>query len=848
MTGAGSTIGTGEGARRVSDREHVSWDVVFDGVIPDLAIADDPAIRATPAVVRRLVLHLGRAADALAGRIHVGGPVVINADVLVIDGPVVVDTNRLIIHARRIEVGAEASITVNPPAAPAETPVEGLVDTTVEVTVGQWVGDSLDTTVAGFTHRLDETLAMTSATIACRANGSIQVIEEPAALPGDPAMGLLQLDAAKRLAHRPDLDDDYAIELAIDIVRWVAATSPDRLLADDARAYAALVATPKGRRHHVPIVHLDGYLALAESAARSLGQVELHVGQVVGEVKEVGVRRQAAEDLLSRYQSEKEFSDRLLGQSYQQTSDAADALETARQLLTDRGGEVEAAEAVFRQGVEDKQDELEAEAAWSIVGAIVGVGVGVAAVCLTAGAAAPAAAGTAVAATQVAKAGAETAAKMQRLIELIKKIADLLDAIQKIMAYFALLAEMFSDIAEGRDARARAEAAGEGLPEPPSDADLMSAADWEEFEVTLEAAFEPALAFEIDGATAYLGALKKLAIRGRDYTAKRDELDSSQRMLQQHLWQTLRDEEIIESVRRSIAEIDDERGPGLVLLGAGSRLRDRLKYRLIGAILGLADAYRYEALDEPGFRPAITDTGLELLEDVTAARDALLQAKTERGAVGSWNDRVPVSGGALDSLRRDASAGWAVNLGSFPGFERVRIDGIEVWLGGDLGVDRVHVAVTNSGDYVDRSRGEVFEFSTRPLRRVFAYEFRSAGPEADPWGRAVGVISRADDAEGDFFQPSAFTTWRIELPTRLNPGLRLDAITDLEVRFKGTALPDLVGSTAGMAERALGSGLGLGLAGSDTDFEKLAESLDADQGDVVEISSDHDLLSGVTEL
>jgi len=836
----------------VSDWEHLSWDVVFDGAIPDLAIADDPAIRATPAVVRRLVLHLDRAAEALAGRLDVGGPVELNADVLVIDGPVTFETDRLAIHARRIEVGPEASFTVNRPAAPSEAPPETPLGappgSVVEVTVGQWVGDPIDLTVVGFTHRLDENLVMASVTVGRQANGSVQVIEDPGPRPADPAMGLLEFDAAKRLAHRPDLDDDHAVELAIDIVGWVAATSPDRLLADDARAYAALVATPQGRRHHVPIVHLDGYLALAESTAQALGQVELHVGQVVEEVTDVRSRRRAAEALLRRYQSEKELSDRLLDRSYQETREAADALEAARQLLTDRGGEVEAAEAIFKRGVEDKQSELEAKAAWSIVGAIVGVGVGVAAVCLTAGAAAPAAAGTAVAATQVAKAGAETASKMQRLIELIKKIADLLDAIQKIMAYFALLTDMFDDIAEGRDARARAEAAGEGLPDPPSDADLMSAADWEEFEVTLEAAFEPALDFEIDGAMAYLGALKKLAIRGRDYTAKRDELDRSQRLLQQHLWQTLRDDEIIESVRDSIAQIDDERGPGIVLLGAGSRLRDRLKYRLIGAILGLADAYRYEALDEPGFRPTISDTGLELLEDVTAARDALLRAKTERGAVGSWNDRVPVSDGALASLRRDGSAGWAVNLGSFPGFERVRIDGIEVWLGGDLGVDRVHVAITNSGDYVDRSRGEVFEFTTRPLRRVFAYEYRSAGADADPWGRDVGVISRADDAEGEFFQPSAFTTWRIELPARLNPDLRLDTITDLEVRFIGTALPDLFASTAGLVEGSLGPGLGLGLAGPGTALDELAEALDADHGDIVEIGSDHDLLSGVTEL
>ncbi len=288
----------------MSDREHVSWDVVFDGALPDLAVADDPALRASPTVVRRLVLHLDRAVEALAGRLHVGGPVEIDVDVLAIDGPVTIETEQLVIHARRIEVGAAASITVIPPAAPADTPadtpLDALTGTTVEVTVGQLVGGTLDVILAGFTHRLDEHLTRTSVTVGRQANGSIQVIEEPTLRRGDAAMGLLQFDAAKRLAHRPDLDDDHAIELAVDIVDWVAATSPDRLLADDAKAYAALVTTPRGRRHHVPIVHLDGYLALAESTAQALGQVELHVGQVIGEVTDVRARRQAAESLLRR--------------------------------------------------------------------------------------------------------------------------------------------------------------------------------------------------------------------------------------------------------------------------------------------------------------------------------------------------------------------------------------------------------------------------------------------------------------------------------------------------------------------------------------------------------------------
>ncbi len=835
----------------MTNAAQVSWDVVFEGALTELRVEHDPAMRATPAVVRRLVLHLDRAADAVADRLDAEGPVEFNVDVLIIDGPVSITTDRLRIHARRIEVGAEASLTV---IAPTEAPTpdtpsgpEGPGTVTAQIIVGDWIGGPLDLTVAGFVHRLDRNSSGTGVTVERQPTGSTAVTQAAMAETGDPATGLLQLDAAKRLAHRPDLDDEEAVELAVTIANWVAETSSDRLLATDAQAYAALVASPKGHRHHVPVINLDGYLAFAESTAGVLGDVELHAGQVVGEVTDVDARRRAAEQLLRRYRAEKDFSDRLLERTYEETRDAAGAVDVARRLLTERSGEVEMAEQVFRRGVEDKEAELKREAAWSIVGAVVGVGVGVAAVCLTAGAAAPAAAGTAVAAGQVAKAGAETAKKMERLIELIKKIADLLDAIQKLMAYFALLTDMFQAIGAGVDARARAEAAGEGLPEPPSDADLMSAADWDEFEVTLEAAFEPALEFEIDGATMYLAALKKLAIRGRDYSAKRDELDRSQRLLQQHLWQTMRDEEIIDSVEDSIAELDKDRGPGLVLLGAASRLRDRLKYRLIGAILGLADAYRYEALDEPAFRPAITDTGPELLEDVTAARDALLQAKSERGAVGSWNDRVPMSDGAVISIRREAAASWVVGLGSFPAFERVRIDAIQVWLGGDpeaIG-DRVHVAITNSGDYVDRHMGEVFEFTTRPLRRLFAYEFDGNGGQIDPWGRSVRVISRADDAEGDFFQPSAFTTWRIELPRTdvVNNHLQLDQITDLQVRFIGTALPDLLGPGADLAgglESAEPGGFGL------TGEAPIVGGPSSNE--LIEIGPDQVLLTGVTEL
>ena len=49
------------------------------------------------------------------------------------------------------------------------------------------------------------------------------------------------------------------------------------------------------------------------------------------------------------------------------------------------------------------------------------------------------------------------------------------------------------------------------------------------------------------------------------------------------------------------------------------------------------------------------------------------------------------------------------------------------------------------------------------------------------------ITLQADDAEGDFFEPAAFSTWTISLPADFNPGLDRQAITGVALEFSGTA-------------------------------------------------------------
>jgi hypothetical protein len=761
----------------------------WPSILPDsqapLPLAQDPDfLWSQPSKARACFVRLADVVAAFAARQAPGAEAAVFADVLRIEGRLNLAVTALTLHARRIEVAAGASLQLKSPD-PAQAACR------LEIHAQEWAfadtSAALPISLGGMRHDALPLLRGGALIAQVAADGSVDFRETAALADGDPLTGQIVLNTAKRLVHCARLPSGFSQTLPLQMAAWVARTGADPLLRSDATALSARLRTPRGKQRFVPYLQLAQYADLARSTQTALQAVEQAHGQLFNRTLSLDDQKQAAEHLLAHYQHAKSFADELLSQAAEDTARASEATALAQTRLQARSADIQARLKAFEQGIEDKKAELERQAVFGIALGVLALGAGIAMVCFTG----PAGAGAAATgAAKVAEAGSQTAKQVNRLVELLKIIAKVMDAIQKIQGYYALLKQAYDVVNDPLKSRGRAEAAGQRIPQPLAAADTMGAADWEEFMVGLDAAFKPAQEQGITGAEELLLALKKLAIRGKDLVATQANLDQCQQRLQQCLWQTLRDEADINDMRQRIQAMAEQRGPGTVLMTYTAQLRDRLKFRLLHAIGNMADAYAYYVLEDAKVQPDIRSSGAELAKTLSDLQQALVNAKERRGTISDWGpDALTVQdSGPLLALQQTGAMSWSVGSENFAGLDRIRVSDIRVWLRGDLGSRRLHIQVGTSGDYLDRLGGQTFEFAAWPLARTFRYEHDPHGRDQDAWGRPVRVTLRANDAEGDYFEPTAFTTWTIHLPRELNKGLDPARITGVALEFVGTAM------------------------------------------------------------
>ncbi len=763
------------------------WPSVLPQADAPLAIGDDPDFRwTTPSLVRACYCRLDDVLPALDAREQPDAPLAVHVDVMRIESALSFRLSSLTLHARRVEIGAAASLAMRSASEPARA-------CRLSIHADEWAFegavDALPLVVGGVGHRLRPQPPGGGVEALVEADGSVAIAETAEVTRADPLSGQIALNTARRLVYCPALDSPgetaWTNELPRKMADWVARTSDDEMLRADARAFAARLRTPRGGLHFVPALRLNEYGTLAKETQVALEAVENEYREHFNRERGLADQKKSATRMLGHYRNAKAFADKLLAQAAEEMAAASDATALAQRRLDERRSEIDASQAAFDAGIEARRAELEREAVWAVITGVFELGAGIAAVVATGGAAAPVAAAGA---AQAAKSGAEAASKIKKLVELIKKIKKVIDAIAKVAAFYAKLKAAFDAIGKPDQARKRVAEAGSALPDPLDPEDQMNAADWDEFMVGLDTLFKPALAQGIAGADDYLLAMKKMAVRGKDLVGTHAELERAQHQFQQCLWQTLRDEADIADMQVRIDALSAERGAGSVLMTYYAQVRDRLKFRLIHAIENMADAYRFETLREPDARPGIMQSGAELARTLNELQQALVSAKEARAAQSTWNDyRAEVDGNVLARLKATGSMSWVVGLENFTDCDRVRVAEVLVWMRGNLGPQRRVIDISTSGHYVDRLRGHEYEFSARPLQRCFSYEPDAHGKDTDRWGDPVWVALRANDVEGDLFQPTAFTTWTISVSKKGADGPDLQQLTELVLEFKGTA-------------------------------------------------------------
>lgn len=759
------------------------WEAILDVRQRPVGLADDPAfVWDNPSTLRREFVELDQSVvDALAARAERSlDPVAIHAAVVRVTGPLVVPVRSLTVHTAILEVGAGASLDIV--SGRDDDPTVGVAITAGEIHLPE-PGATLPLTVGGFTHPMTAITAGGTLEATVAADGSVTITELPEPHESDRETAQVLVTLAKRLGYRPapELPDRLGVRLA----DWVAASAGDVLLATEARLLTKRLDSSTPDRHHVPLLPLDDYGRLAQVTVEALAAVEDGWERLVDQQVTKQARQDAANDLLRQYRNALAYTTTRLDAVSADVEAARSATVAAQGRVVERRGELDDLKRAFEEGVEAKRRQLRDKAIWEGILGVVTVGAAVAATVATAGAAAPAA-GAAAAAT--AKTAADTVSTMQRLVELIRKIGEMLDFIKTQMERLQKLVELLDKLAEPGKIDERMETIAQAVAEA-DDADeaTMSNADWEEFLAELEIAFGPAIDAEIDGAPDYLLALQKLAIRGRDLIATQGELVRSSRELQVLLWERLRDESDIEIMEQRIEQLDDSVASVAPLMVFHTQLRDRLRFRIVGTIDDMADAFRYRTLREPRFVPSMSATNTELKAMLSDALAAVQDAREDEGQRSRWNDQIIVS---TDSpVLADAEPGArrlsiTVPVDDFDEYDRIRVEDIRVWTRADGDRDRITTQIFTSGEYTDRAGSELWDFSTKPLFWSFTYRHDARGDDEDWWDRPIRIINTATDGRDDFFQPSLFTTWTVDFPQLSK--LTLSDAREIVIDFHGT--------------------------------------------------------------
>ncbi|MEN2284464.1 hypothetical protein AAGF08_20130, partial [Algoriphagus sp. SE2] len=118
-----------------------------------------------------------------------------------------------------------------------------------------------------------------------------------------------------------------------------------------------------------------------------------------------------------------------------------------------------------------------------------------------------------------------------------------------------------------------------------------------------------------------------------------------------------------------------------------------------------------------------------------------------------------------------------------PAFERtyrIRLDNVQVFLEGLEIPEEVIVSIVTSGGFNDKTANNgIRQFVSQPIRRLFKYDGATKKPTM-----TGGIVPRYLN---DFFKPTPFTTWTIEITGRGNKKFDLSNVTGVTFSFVGEA-------------------------------------------------------------
>jgi tetratricopeptide (TPR) repeat protein len=783
------------------------WPSVYsrhDGLLP---LAEDPEfVGEGRSTIRRLFLDMSDVAAAVALRANPHSALEIHADVVRVLGPCTLQVCALKIHARRLEARAGAHLGVDNRIAQAGMIVGVSTRGIFEIDAGEVATEKEATGIPIDAFGLHASLsAGTFAAISADyhipardpdAPARITIDSRPNVSAGDAWAHSMFLMEAQRLAacEASRQSGSLSLDLAIKMARWVNRCSAQR--GGNPRVFAesaALIDRLTGPSRHldfVPYLNRENYLELAQKTLGALQDVESKYGSFFDRSADGTARAELGEQMLAHYQAAGAYSDKLRRQAEANLERAANASAECARKLEEQQEIVARAAIVFDEGVGIKTKQATEQAVMAGIGCAVALGAAVAMAC----AGSPAGIGPL---TQAATQARDLAAEIERLRQTMSKIARIIEALKKISEAATLLAEIATRIKYFKDAFDQVTQLQGVLDElAGAAAEPMSVRDWEIFELDMAALFAGPIEWGVEGARDYLKQLNILAIRGKESCDAGLHHSVCVQAHERLLWETQRDRADIEQTKAYLARLANNNQINFVTSLFFQRLRDDLRGRLVLAIQNMNAAYRYFALQSSSTTASLTADARLLNTLLAQANEEVVEAMDHfNPRPSSMNLAYTIDAReALSKLRTGGALSFHIPMSeeNFPGFFRVRINKLRVWLIGAKHAPKtpIYVAVATSGQYQDRFRGREFDFASLPIHLNFVYEYTEAGPDMDPKGATVTIRGDTEDVLESYFEPTPFTTWSISVAKKYNKGLDLSNLTGIQLDFIGTWVGD----------------------------------------------------------
>ncbi len=138
-----------------------------------------------------------------------------------------------------------------------------------------------------------------------------------------------------------------------------------------------------------------------------------------------------------------------------------------------------------------------------------------------------------------------------------------------------------------------------------------------------------------------------------------------------------------------------------------------------------------------------------------------------------------------------------LNTSAFSDLSRVRLRTVRMWIEGAVppSSTRITVRMETAGNYLDRFEGTKYQFTSKPLQRIFRYRVSDKREGTPNWRFENGTFGYIevdgtvdDEVRYAYFEPTPFSEWTIKI--NASEGVNLTGVTKITMEVAGSVIPE----------------------------------------------------------